>query len=75
MVNADVVNAKTSYFLRATFCELNRDSGRFLYFKNTFKYTGKFNLNHKTVHPAAPPAHGCAKNISNISAIAKIIHS
>ena len=27
--------------------------GRFLYFKNPFKYAGGFNLNHKAVHPAA----------------------
>ena len=53
MVNPDVVNARTSYSEHANFREIFPVSGRFLYFKNPFKYAGGFNLNHKTVHAAA----------------------
>ena len=53
MVNPGLVNARTSCPEHADFCEIFLVSGRFLHFKNPFKYAGSFNLNHETVHFAA----------------------
>ena len=50
MVNARMVNAESSYFSPATFCESFRVFGQIPRFQNPFKYTRKFNVNHKTVH-------------------------
>jgi hypothetical protein len=50
MVNARMVNAQSSYFSPATFCESFRVFGQIPRFQNPFKYTRKFNVNHKTVH-------------------------
>jgi hypothetical protein len=58
MVKPGVVNARTSCSEHADFREIFPVSGRFLYFKNPFKYAGGFNLNHKTVHPAASAPRG-----------------
>ncbi len=45
MVNTDIVNAGSLYFLPATFCESFRVFGRISRFQNPFKYTRGFNIN------------------------------
>ena len=50
MLNARMVNAKSSYFLPATFCEKNRIFGRILRFQNPFKYICNSQINPDTVH-------------------------
>jgi len=69
MVNPGVVNARPSCLPRADFCEIFPVSGRFLYFKNPFKYAGSFDLNHETVHPAGLNARDrliYTRNINNL---------
>jgi hypothetical protein len=66
-----MVNARGSYFLRATFCEIFLVSGRIPRFKNPFKYIRGFNLNHETVHfRAAAVRRNCidASNINDLFA-------
>jgi len=53
MVNADVVNAGTSYFSPATFCEFFRVLGRIPCFQNPFKYICNLRINHKIARAAA----------------------
>jgi hypothetical protein len=50
MLNARLVNAESSYFPPATFCESFAVFGRIPCFQNPFKYTGKFDINPETVH-------------------------
>ena len=50
MVNPGVVNAGSRIFRRRAFANFLRVLGRIPCFQNPFKYTGKFNVNHKTVH-------------------------
>ncbi len=61
MVNGGVVNGPASYLLRATFCDFFPALGRFLRFKNPVKYTGRFEINHKSAHPATPASAGRAE--------------
>jgi hypothetical protein len=49
MVNAEVVNAESSYFLHATFCVIFCDSGRILDSKIPVKYRRICNINHNWV--------------------------
>jgi hypothetical protein len=50
MVNAGIVNGETRRLLPPHFRENFPILGQILYFKNPFKYTRSFNVNHKTVH-------------------------
>jgi hypothetical protein len=45
MLNADLVNARTSYFSPPHFCESFAVSGRISRFRNPFKYTRNFRIN------------------------------
>jgi hypothetical protein len=47
MLNAGMVNSESSCFARALFCDFFRVSGRFLRFKNPFKYIRGFQINQK----------------------------
>ncbi len=47
MVNADIVNADSSYFPPATFCESFLVLGRIPRFQNPFKYARGFNINQR----------------------------
>ncbi len=50
MLNAKMVNARISCDLHADLCEFFAVFTSIPRFKNPFKYTSRFNLNHKTVH-------------------------
>ncbi len=50
MLNVRMVNARISCLPQADFCESFAVFATILRFKNTVKYTSRFNLNHKTVH-------------------------
>jgi hypothetical protein len=52
MVNAPVVNGAAGYFLPADFCESFYVFGQIPRFKNPFKYTHSFDVNHYAVHSA-----------------------
>jgi hypothetical protein len=45
MVNAGMVNARTSYFSPTTFCESFRVFDRIPRFQNPFKYIGRLQIN------------------------------
>jgi hypothetical protein len=47
MLNANKVNAESSYFLPATFCVIFRDSGRILDSWNPVKYSRNLSVNLK----------------------------
>jgi hypothetical protein len=53
MVNAGKVNAGSSYFSPATFCESFPVSGRIPRLQNPFKYTCGFVINQKTLPAGA----------------------
>jgi hypothetical protein len=61
MVNLAMVNAKPPCRECADFCIIFAVSGRFLHFKNPFKYTGRFKINHKSAHPPASASAGRAQ--------------
>jgi hypothetical protein len=46
MVNTGMVNGGPSCYECATFCVFFPALGRFLYFKNPFKYAGRLRVNH-----------------------------
>jgi hypothetical protein len=50
MLNAKMVNARISCDSHADFCEFFAVFAPIPCFENPVKYTGRFNLNHKTVH-------------------------
>ena len=58
MLNAQMVNARISCLQQADFCEIFAVFATILRFKNPVKYTGRFNLNHKTVHFSRRAARG-----------------
>ena len=58
MLNARMVNARISCLPQADFCESFAVFAPILRFKNPFKYTGRFNLNHETVHFLRRAARG-----------------
>jgi hypothetical protein len=58
MLNAKMVNARISCDLHADLCEFFAVFASIPRFKNPFKYTSRFNLNHKTVHFQRRAARG-----------------
>jgi hypothetical protein len=52
MVNTGMVNAQGTCSEYAHFCKIFAVSGRIPRLQNPFKYTRRFDLNHKTVHSA-----------------------
>ena len=72
MVNLAMVNAKPPCANRADFCIIFAVSGRFLHFKKPVKYRSRLQINHKTVHPAAPAASHHEKYTCIINALCAI---
>jgi hypothetical protein len=56
MVNSGMVNGPKSYFPPPCFCESFAVLGRIPRFQNPVKYVRRFEVNHKTVHPARASA-------------------
>jgi hypothetical protein len=55
VVNTDMVNAGSAYFMPQHFCESFADSGRISRLQNPFKYTRRFNINQNHAgKPVAP---------------------
>jgi hypothetical protein len=69
MVNWAMVNAGPSCSERADFCIIFAVSGRFLHFKNPFKYMKRFEINHDTVHLLRPSKAACLYLLLNINVL------
>ena len=50
ILNPDIVNGESGWPKQADFCQKLRETGRFLYFKNTVNYNIRFFVNAGTVH-------------------------
>ena len=70
MVNADVVNARISYFSPAAFREFFPVFGPNSTTPNPFKYICNSRINHRTVHSPRRPARRHRKVLHNINGLA-----